>query len=134
MAALENAEETQYRLQRHKVDVFEREMFKRMRNRASQRRRHSTPPLDDRALMAQLMQPRIDSLTSEELAKNFSSLLPPQQESRRGSSREDLPTRSRSRGGERRHKRISYFDSLFESTDCTMQANWWQSRNSRSST
>jgi hypothetical protein len=65
MDVLDNAEEAAHRLQRHKVDVFEKEMFKRVRSRANQRRGHaSTHPHGEQALMTQLMKPRSISIAS----------------------------------------------------------------------
>lgn len=76
MDVLENAEEAAHKLQRHKVDVFEKDMFKRMRSRTNQRRRHSsTHPQDDKELMTELMKPRSISIVSERTTKNLEELM-----------------------------------------------------------
>jgi hypothetical protein len=63
-------------------------MFKKMRNKASQKRRHSNHHMSEaeqeRSLMAQLMQPRLESYSSsEELSRNLSILMDQVRESKK---------------------------------------------------
>lgn len=139
MLILENAQEFEHKIRRNKMDIYERDTFKKIRNKIVKKRKQaaSTTPSatsrqntaqayssqDDyeRQLTTELSFPRLEKYSSEVLTKNLKVAV----EQTKTAKKEEVIVHSRTKNEEvepqARKRKVSFFSAPFEGTPLTTQ-------------